>query len=85
MFPPDIPKVRLPDPDVCTSSIPHVGDMDLLNKRLRTKKNIIISGAGVSTNAGSKSRFRSTVSDPSDRTQQSPTIEALPSPRNPAA
>ncbi|KAH6976704.1 hypothetical protein EDB80DRAFT_302410 [Ilyonectria destructans] len=86
VFPPDIPNMRLPDPDGCTSSIPHVGDMDLLNKRVRTKKNIIIiSGAGVSTNAGSKSRFRSTVSDPSDRTQQAPTIGALPAPRNPAA
>ncbi|KAH6957693.1 DHS-like NAD/FAD-binding domain-containing protein [Ilyonectria sp. MPI-CAGE-AT-0026] len=68
VFPPDIPNVRLPDhaPDVSASSLSHLGDLNLLNKKLHTKKNIIIiSGAGVSTNAGSMSCSHSTVSSPS--------------------
>ncbi|KAH7132782.1 DHS-like NAD/FAD-binding domain-containing protein [Dactylonectria macrodidyma] len=55
VFPPDTPNARLPNggPDVSVSSRSHPGDLKLLNKKLCAKKNIIIiSGAGISTNAG---------------------------------
>ncbi|KAK7420731.1 hypothetical protein QQZ08_010266 [Neonectria magnoliae] len=55
VFPPDTPNLRLPDggPDVSISSRSHPGDLKLLNKKLYAKKSIIIiSGAGISTNAG---------------------------------
>jgi len=59
IWPPDVPNARLPDcsQQLSASSPSDLGErLSLLREQFRTKRNIVvITGAGISTNAGSKS------------------------------
>ncbi len=59
IWPPDVPNARLPDcsQQLSASSPSDLGErLSLLREQFRTKRNIVvITGAGISTNTGSKS------------------------------
>ena len=63
VYPPDVPNAKLPDNSWQASiSSNHADPLSALKEKLSSKRNIIvITGAGVSTNAGSKSRSKFTL------------------------